>query len=78
VTVSAVDLLYQVIDRLAQRTTTLRTATVDGSTATRCTITLAGGTLTNVPYLTSYSPTVGDTVLVLQKPGQLIIIGKAA
>ena len=74
---SAVDLLYQVIDRLAQRVTTLRTATVSGSTATRCIITLAGGTVSNVPYLASYTPTVGDTVLVLQKPGQLLIIGKA-
>lgn len=74
---TAVDLLYLVIDRLAQRAVSLRTATVSGSTATRCIITLGGGTVTNVPFLASYTPTVGDTVLVLQKPGQLLIIGKA-
>lgn len=74
---SAVDLLYQVIDRLAQRVTSLRTATVSGATSTRCVIALAGGTVANVPFLASYTPTVGDTVLVLQKPGQLLIIGKA-
>jgi len=73
----AADLLFQVIDRLASRMVTLRTATVSGSTSTRCVISLAGGTVTSVPYLASYTPTVGDTVLVLQKPGQLIIIGKA-
>jgi hypothetical protein len=74
---TAVDLLYQLFDRLSQRTTTLRTATVSGTTTNRCTISLAGGTLTNVPYLASYTPTVGDTVLVLQKTGQLLILGKA-
>lgn len=75
---SAVDLLHQVINKLAARAVNLRTATVTGSTATRCVITLGGGSVTSVPFLTSYTPTTGDTVLVLQKPGQLLIIGKAA
>lgn len=74
---NAVDALFQVIDRLAQRSTSLRTATVSGATSTRCILTLAGGTVSDVPFLASYTPTVGDTVLVLQKPGQLIVIGKA-
>lgn len=74
---SAVDLLAKVIDQLAQRAVSLRTATVSGFTSTRCVITLAGGTIANVPMLSTYTPTVGDTVLVLQKPGQLLIIGKA-
>lgn len=74
---SAADLLFQVIDRLAQRTVSLRTATVAGSTSNRCIITLGGGTLSDIPYLASYTPTVGDVVLVLQKPGQLLILGKA-
>lgn len=74
---TAVDMLWQVIDRLAQRAVQLRTATVSGATSTRCIINLAGGTITNVPFLASYTPVVGDTVLVLQKPGQLLIIGKA-
>jgi hypothetical protein len=57
----------------------LRTARVDGYTATSATITLAGGTVTDVPYLASYAPAVGNTVLLLQTTnGLLLIIGRVA
>jgi hypothetical protein len=57
----------------------LRTARIDGFTSTAATITLAGGSATDVRYLASYSPGVGHTVLVLQtNGGQLVIIGRVA
>lgn len=57
----------------------LRTARLDAFTTGHAQITLAGASLTDVPYLASYSPTVGNTVLLLQTGGgQLLILGKAA
>lgn len=57
----------------------LRTARVDGFTSTSATITLAGGSVNSVPYLSSYSPAVGNTVLLLAtKDGRLLIIGRVA
>jgi hypothetical protein len=56
---------------------TMRTATLTASTATTATITLGETSITSVNMLASYTPTVGDTVLLLQAPGVLIIIGKA-
>lgn len=57
----------------------LRTARVDGFTSTTATITLAGGSVSGVPYLASYTPAVGNTVLLLQTTGGLLlIIGRVA
>jgi hypothetical protein len=57
----------------------LRTARVDSYTSTAATITLAGGSLSGVPYLASYTPAVGNTVLLLAtKDGRLLIIGRVA
>lgn len=55
----------------------LRTASLTASTSTTATITLGGASITGVNMLASYTPTTGDTVLVLQAPGVLIIIGRA-
>lgn len=55
----------------------LRTASLTAATSTTATITLGGASLSGVNMLASYTPTVGDTVLVLQAPGVLIIVGKA-
>lgn len=52
----------------------LRTARLDGFTSTTATITLAGGSVSNVPYLASYTPGVGHTVLLLQTTGGLLLI----
>jgi hypothetical protein len=57
---------------------TLRTATLTAATSTTATILLAETSLTGVHMLASYTPTMGDTVLLLQAPGVLIILGKAA
>lgn len=73
-----VDILYALINAIDQRAVTLRTATVASFTSTKCVITIGGGSITNVPYMASYSPTVGDKVQVLQKTGLLLILGKVA
>jgi exosome complex RNA-binding protein Rrp4 len=56
----------------------LRTATLASSTSGLATITLSEETITDVPYLASYAPAVGDIVQVLQTPSQLLILGRAA
>lgn len=56
---------------------TLRTATLTASTTTTATITLGETSISGVNMLASYTPTTGDTVLALQAPGVLIIIGRA-
>lgn len=57
----------------------MRTATIAASTATSCTLNLAGGTVSGVPYLTTYTPVVGHTVVVLQTTaGLLVVIGRTA
>lgn len=56
----------------------LRTATVASFTGGTVTLTLAETTLTDVPRLASYTPTNGDIVHVLQAPGQLLVLGRAA
>lgn len=54
----------------------LRRATVSAATSTAVTISLAGAAL-SAPFLSSYTPTVGDTVLVLQtNAGLLFVLGK--
>jgi hypothetical protein len=55
----------------------LRAATLTASTSTTATITLGESTVDGVNMLASYTPTTGDTVLVLQAPGLMIIIGRA-
>jgi hypothetical protein len=65
------------LDDLERRQITLTSATVTASTSTTATIDYHGTTLSDVNMLASYTPTTGDTVLLLQAPGMLIIIGKA-
>ena len=68
-----------IIDRLEaleRGQLTLRTGTLTAATSTTATITLAETSLAGVNMLASYAPAVGDTVLLLQAPGMLIIIGK--
>lgn len=56
----------------------MRTARVAAATSTRVTITL-GGSNVSVPFLSTYTPAVGDTVLVLQtEAGVLVVLGKTA
>lgn len=55
----------------------LRTGTLTASTSTTATITLGGASMSGVSMLASYTPTTGDTVVLLQSHGLLIIIGKA-
>lgn len=74
----SLDQLYQLI-RPVPNATRLRVATVEGFTSTSATINLAGGSVSGVQYLTSYSPGVGHTVLVLQtNAGVLVILGRTA
>lgn len=57
----------------------LRTGTVAGSASSRITLTLAGATVPGVPYLSAYTPVIGDRVLVLQTDGgQMLVLGKPA
>lgn len=57
----------------------LRAAVVVSFGSGKATITLAGGTVTDVPYLASYSPTATDKVIAIQTDdGQLLILGKPA
>jgi hypothetical protein len=65
------------LDELAFNQVTLRTASLTAFTSTTATITLAEQALTGVPMLASYTPANGDTVLVLQTRGQLVILGRA-
>lgn len=51
------------------------TATAAGPPAT-LTITLRGQSLSGVHYLTSYTPTINDKVLVLLGGQQLAVLGK--
>lgn len=74
----SIDALFQLIAP-APNAVRLRTATVEGFTATSATINLAGGSVSGVQYLASYTPAVGHTVLVLQTTaGLLVILGRAA
>lgn len=65
------------LDDLTINQVTLRAATLTAFTSTTATITLADAALTGVPMLASYSPVNGDTVIVLQTRGQLLILGRA-
>ena len=56
---------------------TSATATLTASTSTTATITLRGQSISGVPMLASYTPTNGDTVILWQTRGQLLIIGRA-
>lgn len=73
-----VDMLFAMISKIDARAIGLRTATVSGYTATKAVITIGGASITDVRYLSTYSPTVGDQVQVLQKSGALLILGKVA
>lgn len=63
---------------LRSDTVRLRTATIASFASNRATVTLAGATVTGVPYLSSYTPVVGHVVLMLQAANRHVIIGKVA
>jgi hypothetical protein len=67
----------RLVQAVSNRLDDLRTASLTAFTSTTATITLAEQTLTGVPMLASYTPANGDTVLVLQTRGQLVILGRA-
>jgi hypothetical protein len=74
----SLDALYQLI-KPVPNAVRLRVATVEGFTSTTATIRLAGGSVSNVAYLSTYSPAVGHTVLVLQtNAGVLVVLGRTA
>jgi hypothetical protein len=56
----------------------LRTGTVSAIDGNFVTVALSGSTITYVPRLASYAPTVGDVVLLLQAGPQLLAIGRPA
>ncbi|MFC0546939.1 hypothetical protein [Kutzneria chonburiensis] len=66
-------------DRLnALRDNLVTTATVSGTSGTKVIVTMQGASLT-LPRLTSYTPTVGDVVIVLTAfPGAWLVLGKPA
>jgi hypothetical protein len=55
----------------------MRTGSVTAFTSTAATVNLGGESMSDVNMLASYSPTIGDNVVILQAPGLLIILGKA-
>jgi hypothetical protein len=73
------DAVTEVVRRVAAGTKTWGigtvTATAAGPPAT-VTITIRGQTIPGIHYLTSYTPTVTDKVLVLTGGQQLIVLGK--
>lgn len=73
-----VDMLFALISKIDARAIGLRTATVASATSTKAVITLGGASIPEVRFLATYSPTAGDKVQVLQKSGQLLILGKVA
>jgi hypothetical protein len=76
--VRGVDVLSELLKPTSD-TVRLRTARVDGFTAKAATVLLAGGTVTDVPYLSTYTPAVGHVVLLLQTTGGLlVIVGRVA
>jgi hypothetical protein len=76
--VRGVDVLHELL-KPSNDALRLRTARVDGFTSTTATVFLAGGTVTAVPYLSTYTPAVGHVVLLLQTTGGLlVIVGRVA
>lgn len=74
----SLDALYQLI-KPVPNAVRLRVAKIEGATSTSATINLAGGSVSGVQFLATYSPVVGDTVLVLQtNAGVLVILGRTA
>lgn len=60
-------------------TVRLRAATIQSSALGLAVVSLAGQSVTDVPYLASYTPVVGNTVLMLQTgKGQFLILGTPA
>jgi hypothetical protein len=53
----------------------MRAATVTGTPGSGLVeLSLSGGTV-EAPYLATYSPTVGDVVVLLQQGSQLLVLG---
>ena len=73
----AVARLSRQLDDIQLNQVTSATATLTAFTSTTATITLRGQSISGVPMLSSYTPTNGDTVILWQTRGQLLIIGRA-
>lgn len=71
-----IDAIFRLLDSLNRRAVSMRVGQISGATSTRAVVTLGGGSISEVPFLTSYTPVVGDNVILLQNLGQLVIIGK--
>lgn len=54
-----------------------KTATVSGTSGTKVIVSVDGGSMT-LPRLTSYTPTVGDVVLIAARTGGWFVVGKNA
>jgi hypothetical protein len=77
--VQLVDALSDLLGRTdpgSEKDLRLRTGVVEAATSRRATVALADATLTEVPFLTSYTPGTGDVVLLLQNGSQLVILGR--
>lgn len=61
----------------AQLPTTYAVGTVTAIASPKVTVTVRGGSK-SLPRLASYSPTVGDSVLVACVPGAWVVLGKFA
>lgn len=55
-----------------------QTATVTVTGGVTCTVQFASGTTKVVPYMSSYTPTGGDKVLVVSGPRGSYVIGRAS
>lgn len=63
---------------IAFRESLLKVGTVTGTDGTKVIVLVEGSTNT-YPCLTSYTPTIGDVVLILTvKPGAWFVLGKPA
>lgn len=56
---------------------TWRSGTVSGTSGTKVVVAVQGGSMT-IPRLASYTPTIGDAVLIAATPIGWIVLGKSA
>ncbi|GAA3877716.1 hypothetical protein GCM10022243_48070 [Saccharothrix violaceirubra] len=70
---AAIDIALAELRRSARAT-----GTVSGTSGTKVVVAVSGGTLT-LPRLASYTPTVGDVVVIdTLQPGAWLVLGKPA